>query len=50
MDNSKPLIIAGRDDGFGERMRALLNALYISKNLVLNSVLYGEILIIFKIY
>ncbi|MFK0485729.1 hypothetical protein ACISOQ_09560, partial [Campylobacter jejuni] len=28
MDNSKPLIIAGRDDGFGERMRALLNALY----------------------
>ncbi|EPT4297008.1 capsule biosynthesis protein CapA [Campylobacter jejuni] len=31
MDNSKPLIIAGRDDGFGERMRALLNALYISK-------------------
>lgn len=27
----KPLIIAGRDDGFGERMRAFLNALYISK-------------------
>ncbi|HEA8245317.1 TPA: capsule biosynthesis protein CapA [Campylobacter coli] len=31
MDGMKPLIIAGRDDGFGERMRALLNALYISK-------------------
>ncbi|WP_234284859.1 capsule biosynthesis protein CapA [Campylobacter molothri] len=29
----KPLIVAGRDDGFGERMRAFLNALYISKRL-----------------
>lgn len=28
---NKTLIIGGRDDGFGERMRALLNALYISK-------------------
>ncbi|QBL11986.1 capsule biosynthesis protein CapA [Campylobacter helveticus] len=27
----KPMILAGRDDGFGERMRAFLNALYVSK-------------------
>ncbi|MDO4674672.1 capsule biosynthesis protein CapA [Campylobacter sp.] len=27
----KPLIIGGRDDGFGERMRALLNAMYVAR-------------------
>ncbi|MEB2804384.1 capsule biosynthesis protein CapA [Campylobacter upsaliensis] len=28
---NKPLILGGRDDGFGERMRAILNAMYVAK-------------------
>ena len=29
----KPIIIGGRDDGFGERMRALLNAIFVAQEL-----------------
>lgn len=29
----KELILASRDDGLGERLRAILNALYIAKRL-----------------